>query len=74
MSMHMVKHGIISFGHILNDSEKLSFQDFAERISEVYDLNNRQTLFIYNLFVRLDGTITKQGEEIIFNYKLAKGV
>jgi len=68
MSNYMVRHGIISFGHILNDEETISMKDFAMQIKEHYDLKNRQTLFVFNLLSNLTGHITREGERFYFNY------
>lgn len=69
MTPPKLNHGIKSFGHLLRTGECLSFEAFAERIADVYDIRNPQTNYIYRLLKYTDGRVEQTNGGITFNYK-----
>jgi exopolysaccharide biosynthesis predicted pyruvyltransferase EpsI len=66
--MYTLNEAVITFGHILNDKETVTFHEFAERISGIYNLSNKHTNFIYRLLKKLSGSVTRHGDQFVFNW------
>lgn len=66
--MYTLKDAVISFGHILNDKETVTFPEFAERIAGIYNLENKQTNFVYRYLKKLSGSVTRCGDQFAMNW------